>query len=172
MPKTTIRDLPRTNSWKLTHCPPRSRWGPGGNTGEINAARKGTGHPTSQCRWPRISVLSNRHSPTYGSYMGLTFTFNMKKSSPAMSNVWLSFVVKHHMTSYCIIFCCVTSYFSYVILFIRHTFSCCIPSHNFSFLFVIFRNAKLPTISPWRMPTLLQPFFLKPFRRVPHPGNF
>ena len=31
--------------------------------GEIKAARKGTGHPTSQSRWPRTSVLSNRHSP-------------------------------------------------------------------------------------------------------------
>ena len=40
-------------------------------------ARKGTGHPTSQCRWPRTSVLSNRHFPTYRLYMGLTFTFTL-----------------------------------------------------------------------------------------------
>ena len=47
----------------LAHYPPSSEWGPGGNTGEIKAARKGTGHPTSQSRWPRTSVPSNRHSP-------------------------------------------------------------------------------------------------------------
>ena len=34
-----------TNSWALSHCPPSSKWGPGRNTGEIKAARKGTGHP-------------------------------------------------------------------------------------------------------------------------------
>ena len=48
MPKTTVRDSPRTNGWTLAHCPPSSEWGPGGNTGEIKAARKGTGHPTSK----------------------------------------------------------------------------------------------------------------------------
>ena len=68
-------DPPRPNGWTLAHCPPSSEWGPGGNTGEIKAARKGTGHPTSQNRWPKTSVLSNRHSLKYGSYMGLTFTF-------------------------------------------------------------------------------------------------
>ena len=31
--------------------------------------KEGTDHPTSQSRWPRTSVLSNRQSPTYGSYM-------------------------------------------------------------------------------------------------------
>ena len=34
--------------------------------GKIKAARKGTGHPTSLCRRLRISILSDRHSPTYG----------------------------------------------------------------------------------------------------------
>ena len=29
------------------HPLPSSKWVPGGNTGEIEAARKGTGHPTS-----------------------------------------------------------------------------------------------------------------------------
>ena len=76
-PKTTVRDPPRTNGWKLSHCPSSSKWGPCGNTGEIKAARKGTGHSTSQCWWPRTSVLSNRHSPAYGSYMGHTFAFIM-----------------------------------------------------------------------------------------------
>ena len=28
-------------------CSPSSKWAPGGNTEEIKAARKGTGHPTS-----------------------------------------------------------------------------------------------------------------------------
>ena len=31
----------------LAHCSPSSKWVPSGNTGEIKAARKGTGHPTS-----------------------------------------------------------------------------------------------------------------------------
>ena len=31
----------------LAHCSPSSKWVPGGNTGEIKEARKGTGHPTS-----------------------------------------------------------------------------------------------------------------------------
>ena len=30
--------------------------GPGGNTGEIKGARKGTDHPTSQSRWLSASV--------------------------------------------------------------------------------------------------------------------
>ena len=30
----------------LAHCSLSSEWEPGGNTGEIKAARKGTGHPT------------------------------------------------------------------------------------------------------------------------------
>ena len=67
--------IQHTAGWTLAHCPPSSEWGPGRNTGEIKAARKGTGHPTSKRRWPRTSVLFNRHSPTYGSYMGLAFTF-------------------------------------------------------------------------------------------------
>ena len=40
-------------------CPPCRRhckWVPGGNTGEIKAARKGTGYPTSQSRWLSTSV--------------------------------------------------------------------------------------------------------------------
>ena len=31
----------------LAHCSPSSKWVLGGNTGEIKAARKGTGHLTS-----------------------------------------------------------------------------------------------------------------------------
>ena len=80
MAKTTLRDPPRAYGWMLAHCPPSSEWGPGGNTGEIKAARKGTDHPTSKSRWPRTSVLSNRSSPTYGSYTGLTFTFKVTKA--------------------------------------------------------------------------------------------
>ena len=30
----------------LAHCSPSSKWVPGGNTGEIKATRKGTGHHT------------------------------------------------------------------------------------------------------------------------------
>ena len=35
-------------------------------TRAIKAARKGAGHPTSEDRWPRTSVLSIRYSPKYG----------------------------------------------------------------------------------------------------------
>ena len=69
MPKTTVRDPPRANVWTLAHCPPSSELKPGGNTGEIKATRKGTGHPTSQSRWPRTSVLSNRHFPNVWTYL-------------------------------------------------------------------------------------------------------
>ena len=29
----------------LTHCPSSSKWVPGGNIGELEVVRKGTGHP-------------------------------------------------------------------------------------------------------------------------------
>ena len=41
--------------------------------GGIKSAKKGTGNPTSQSRWPRTGVLSDRHTTTYGLYVGLTF---------------------------------------------------------------------------------------------------
>ena len=73
LPKTTLRDQPRTNSRTLTDCPSSSEWGPGRNTEDIQAVRKGTGHPTSESQWPRTSVLSNRHFPNirivYGTYI-------------------------------------------------------------------------------------------------------
>ena len=46
--------------------------------GKLKVARKGSGHPTSLCRRPRISVPSSRHSPNVlctELHMGLTFTF-------------------------------------------------------------------------------------------------
>ena len=49
-----------------------------GNTdGEITMARKGTGHPTSQCQSPRTNVLlsNRRHSPMYKSYMGMNYFY-------------------------------------------------------------------------------------------------
>ena len=46
--KTTVRDPPRANGRTLAHCPPSSEWGPVGDTREIKAARRGTGHPTSK----------------------------------------------------------------------------------------------------------------------------
>ena len=41
--------------------------------GKLKAVRKGTGHPTSLCRWPRISAPSNRHPPAYGIVNGTNF---------------------------------------------------------------------------------------------------
>ena len=61
--RSAVRDTPRAKGWALAQCPPNSERGPSGNTGEIKAARKGTGHPTSQSRWSRTNVLSNGHFP-------------------------------------------------------------------------------------------------------------
>ena len=47
VPKITVRGSPRVNDWTFAHCPINSEWGPDGNTGEIKAVKKGTGHPTS-----------------------------------------------------------------------------------------------------------------------------
>ena len=33
VPETAVRDPPGTIGWKLAHCPPSSKWVPGGNTG-------------------------------------------------------------------------------------------------------------------------------------------
>ena len=98
MPKTTVRGPPRANGWTLAHCPPSSEWGPDGNTGEIKAARKGTGHSTSKSRWLRTSVLYYRHSPTYGSYMGLTFTLPPSPiPTPCQhATLWIIRCVKMH----------------------------------------------------------------------------
>ena len=102
---TTMTVLPthEQEAWRLEHMPTapqiqgsrrtsnqgldarslstQQQMGPAGNTGGIKAARKGTGHPTSQSRWPRASVLSIRHSPTYGSYVGFIFTFTFTTSN-------------------------------------------------------------------------------------------
>ena len=69
------------------HCPPSSKWGPGGNTWEIKTARKGSGHPTSTRWWSRTGILSNRHSATYWSYMELTFTFTYLFRSEKLLNI-------------------------------------------------------------------------------------
>ena len=63
-------------------------WGPGANTGEIKASRKVTGHPTLHGRWPRTIVFSNRHSPTYGSYMELRLHYSTDKNASLI----------HHLT--------------------------------------------------------------------------
>ena len=88
--KTTVRDPSQANGWIPAHCPPSSKWVPSGNTEEIKAAMKVTGHPTSQSRWPRTSVLSNRHVPTYRSYTGHTFlstTFSYLKIIPTIEKI-------------------------------------------------------------------------------------
>ena len=59
----------------LAHCSPSSEWVPSGNTGEIKAGdeeRNWTSYLTR--RWLSISVLSNRHSPTYENIRDSTFT--------------------------------------------------------------------------------------------------
>ena len=36
----------------FAHCSPSGEWTPGGNTGEIEAARNGTGHPIPHADGP------------------------------------------------------------------------------------------------------------------------
>ena len=47
----------------LAHCPLSSKWVPGGNTVELEAAKSGPSYPASLYRLPKINVLSVRHSP-------------------------------------------------------------------------------------------------------------
>ena len=66
-----VRAEPSDYSWDARSLSHSSKLVPGGNTGELKAVRKGTGHPTSLCRRLRVSVLSNRHSPMYGIVYGI-----------------------------------------------------------------------------------------------------
>ena len=72
--------------------PPSSKWVPGGNTGKLKAARKGTGHPTSLCWRLKISVPLTGTPQRTESYMGLTFTFVMfniaETRARLTNNVW------------------------------------------------------------------------------------
>ena len=81
MPKITVRDPPGTNGWTLAHCLPSSEWGPGGNTREIKAARKGTGSFYIKCL-------------RYGDPFGLSFTerFLLQLKSENLSNVIITCV--------------------------------------------------------------------------------
>ena len=45
----------------LAYCSPSSKWVPGDNTGEIRAARKGNGHPTSDADGLEVA----NHSASY-----------------------------------------------------------------------------------------------------------
>ena len=45
--------------------------------GEVKVARKGACHPTSLCRRLRLSVLSIRNSPTYGTVYGTIINLTM-----------------------------------------------------------------------------------------------
>ena len=64
MPKTTVRDPPAANSWTITHSPPSGEWGPGGNTGEINAVRKGTAKPHKADGPGQVSSLTGTSQHT------------------------------------------------------------------------------------------------------------
>ncbi|XP_060766418.1 ubiquitin carboxyl-terminal hydrolase 48-like isoform X2 [Neoarius graeffei] len=52
--------------------------------GKLKVARKGNGHPTSLCRWPRTNALSNRHSPNVRIVYGtpLCFASNQVEELP------------------------------------------------------------------------------------------
>ena len=54
---------------------PTTNWYLVATLGKLKAARKGTGYPTSLCRRLGISVISNRHSPTYGIVYGTNLHF-------------------------------------------------------------------------------------------------
>ena len=56
---------PRIKVGMLAHCPSTSKWVPGGNTEEQEAARKGTGYPTALCRRFSTSVLSKNGTNLY-----------------------------------------------------------------------------------------------------------
>ena len=58
----------------LAHCSPSSKWVPGGNTGEIKAARKGIGHPTLHANGSGY-VSSLTGTPLRIKVYGTTFTF-------------------------------------------------------------------------------------------------
>ena len=58
----------------LAHCSPSSKWVPGGNTGEINAVKKGTGHPTSHADGSG-NASSLAGTPLGAKVYGTTFIF-------------------------------------------------------------------------------------------------
>ena len=77
VPKTTVRDPPKTNGWTFAHCPPNSEWDRWKHWG-YKGGEERNWLPYLKSRWLRTNVLSNRHSSTYGSYMGLTFTLTRR----------------------------------------------------------------------------------------------
>ena len=62
--RSMVHDTSRVKVWMVAHCPPSM--GPGGDTGELKAARKGTNYPTSWSQQPMTSVISNRHFHNVG----------------------------------------------------------------------------------------------------------
>ena len=68
-----------TRVWMLVHCSTSSKWIPGGNTWEMEMARKGTGPPNLTMPSTLDKFLSNRHPQTTESYIELTFTCLLPK---------------------------------------------------------------------------------------------
>ena len=93
----------------LAHCSPSSEWVPVGNTGEIEAARKEAGFSMT-CRWLRISVPSNRHSP------------NIKSIRDIPLPIYLTLVLQFR------------SYQSYC-TFLLNIFGCIVDFHSIQFNF-------------------------------------
>ena len=60
----------QAKGWALPHCSPSSEWVPGGDTGEIKAARK---EPATLPHIAEGPETSNRHTSMKGLYVGLTF---------------------------------------------------------------------------------------------------
>ena len=56
----------------------KCKWVPGGNTGEIKAAKKGTGHPTSQSQWLSTSVSLTGTPQHMDCIWGIPLPFLMK----------------------------------------------------------------------------------------------
>ena len=68
----------------FTHCSPSSKWVPGGNIGEIQAAKKGTGHPTSHADGSgKVSSLPG--TPLRTKVYGTTFTYELHTSGIIIS---------------------------------------------------------------------------------------
>ena len=71
--RSKVQVTPQAEVWMLVSIKYRSVV----DTGEIKAARYGTGHPTSQMRLSRISVLSNKLFAKYESRGGLLYVYSM-----------------------------------------------------------------------------------------------
>ena len=58
-----VRAEPSDHSWDVPHCPPGSKWVPGGNTGEVKGGEKRNWPPYLTMPAAHDKCPSNGHSP-------------------------------------------------------------------------------------------------------------